>query len=175
MPQFTDAKGGSWDVVLTLGAFKRVLDFSDKQIDLLAINEGSPPLIQNLINDPYTQGFVLYCVLKPSIVERGISEEQFAELLGGESLGAAVAALLKGLEDFFRSTGRVEAAAAIQKEQRLREVISERIRLEIDRIDPQLLGNEISSHAREMIQAATASMKAELSGKSSTKSPESSG
>lgn len=116
MKPFDDKHKRRWEVRVTAGAIKRVLDLLS--VDLgrpLEGPDGAPNTITRLNTDPVFLVDVLFCVLKPQLDEAGVNDEGFAELLDGEVALAARDALLEDLADFFRQFGHLHVATAIEK------------------------------------------------------------
>jgi hypothetical protein len=117
MKQFHDSKRQPWGISLTIGTVKRVKKLVD--VDLLEISKGDPPLITRLTTDVILIADVLCAICKPEADARNVSDEQFAELLGGDGLINAMNALLEELIDFFHQLGRTENVGIIRQAQKL--------------------------------------------------------
>ncbi|HSV28699.1 MAG TPA: hypothetical protein VLL76_04045 [Candidatus Omnitrophota bacterium] len=115
MQSFTDNAGRTWKVHLTIDAIRRVK--AELAVDLLAIDQGDPPLLTRLGTDVALVVDVVFAIVRPQADEAGITDEQFGRSLGGEAIIAAHDALLEELVDFFRSLRRVHLATAIAKQQ----------------------------------------------------------
>jgi len=97
MKQFTDKQGRSWTIDLSTVAFKRIKSLTG--LDMLAKQNGD--VFLTLSADPELLVNAIYAACKPQIDAKGLTDEQFAESLGGESLEAALAGLLSEYCDFF--------------------------------------------------------------------------
>ena len=115
MRNFEDEEGQNWEIVLTIASAKRVRDLL--QVNLLELDQGEPPLIARLTSDVILLIDVIFCLVKPQADKLKISDEQFAEGLGGEAAERATKAFLEELADFFRGLGREEMAQAIERAQ----------------------------------------------------------
>jgi hypothetical protein len=82
MRSFRDSADTVWEVSLTVGAIKRVRGNLD--VDLLALEQGHPPLITRIGTDVVLLCDIIYCLIKPQADKAGISDEQFGGRLGGE-------------------------------------------------------------------------------------------
>jgi membrane-bound ClpP family serine protease len=125
-------------------------------------------LIERLLDDPVLFATTLWAVSKPQAVERGINEEQFAELLVGDVTANAVTALIEGIIGFFQPPRRDLLRQLWTKLVVTREAAVE------------LAKTKVTSPAMDQaIQRAMAAMSDEIDrklnelGKSSTSSPES--
>jgi len=133
MKEFRDSAGRTWPVQLTVGSAKRVRDLLG--VDLLAPEQGEPPLLTRLGTDEMLICDVLYCLVKPQADAKGVSDEQFGESLGGEAIARGMEALYAELVDFFRQRGRTDRAAAVEKQLRMVQVATERITTQIGELD----------------------------------------
>ncbi len=110
MSQSFLAGGHRWNITLTLGELRRLRDTGT---DLMALNEGNPPLALRLRTDPYLVGEILWTLLEPQLKERGVSETDFVAMLDGTALKDANHAFTKALLDFFQSLGRTDLAELV--------------------------------------------------------------
>lgn len=116
---WTDGRGRDWSTAVTVNTVRRVKQLTG--VDLLEVFDGK--LMAQLAIDPVLLANVLYAVSKPQADERGVSDEEFGELLAGESIERATEALVQGIIDFFpparrsvlerlwRATSRADAEA----------------------------------------------------------------
>ncbi len=123
MRSFKLSDGRSVDIAINVNTVKR-LRSSELKIDLSQIDAkyGDPPLPLLSIMmglDPILMVDVLYLCCKPSLDAVGVTDEQFGELLSGDSVTHAVDAFLQEWQSFFRSLNRSEVAEAIQAGQRV--------------------------------------------------------
>lgn len=113
MKAFKDNTGREWTLSITVSAIKRVRDAAG--LNICELTEGSPPLVSRLSTDIPLVATVIFAILKPQAVAAGISDEQFADALGGDAMQAAYEAFWAELADFFRSLRRTDQAEAIAK------------------------------------------------------------
>jgi hypothetical protein len=99
MRTFRDSAGRAWAVDLTIGAARRVRTLLG--VDLLALTDGTPRLIDRLIEDLGLQIDVIYAIVKPQADAAGIIDEQWGQSLGGEAAAAAIGVFWEELVDFF--------------------------------------------------------------------------
>ena len=111
MRTFKDKKSKEWSVEITVGVIKRVNDLL--QVNLLDVVGGN--LLKELASDPIMLVNVLYVVVKPQADAAGVTDEQFGELLVGDSVEEATDALLNGLADFFPKLQREILLKALAK------------------------------------------------------------
>lgn len=95
--KFKDKSGTEWSCEITFSTVRRVR--ADADVNLLEALEGD--LIHKLGLDLEKFVQVLWCVIEPQAKQAGITPEQFADQLAGDSLGAAMDAFLEGLKSFF--------------------------------------------------------------------------
>jgi len=117
MHTFTDNAGREWRLEITIGTVRRVRDLLE--VDLLALDQGDPPLLTRLELDLMLLVDVIYACLKPQADEADVTDEQFGEALGGDGVSAAHSAFWAALADFTQSAGQTHMAAAIRKLQAL--------------------------------------------------------
>src|SRR5512137_1077238 len=97
-----DPHGRHWFTPITVGAIKRAKELAG--VNLLDVFDGT--LLFRLADDPVLLVNTLYAVCKPQADERGVTDEQFGELLAGDTFEQAVQALVEGLASFFPSERR---------------------------------------------------------------------
>ncbi|RMF73574.1 MAG: hypothetical protein D6744_15460 [Planctomycetota bacterium] len=136
-------------------------------VNLLEVFDGE--LLARLADDPVLLVNTLYAVCRPQAEERGISDETFGELLVGDAIEAAAAALVRGIADFFpkdRRTVLMRLWAATQKTR------SEAIRMATAKLDSPLIDEAI----KKAVQQSSDEIDRRLRsfGDSSGSSPESS-
>lgn len=117
MPQFRDAKGEVWNVVVNGGTVKRALDLL--KVDVGDPLSGEPPLLTRFDTDIAFKVDLLYVVCLPEAEKRGVTDVEFAERLEGEPLYCASEAFLEGLADFFLKLRRTHVVRAIEKQREL--------------------------------------------------------
>jgi hypothetical protein len=124
MGQFKDAQGRTWDVEVNGGTIKRCLknlgvDWGKPMGEPgRKADDDLPPLLR-YCEDVAFMVDTLWLVCLPQANQRGVNDEAFGELLGGEALAEASAAFLDGLTDFFRQIGRTEIPAVIATQRRI--------------------------------------------------------
>lgn len=111
---FKDTTGRTWELSLSVAAVKRVRSLTG--IDLLPLAKGGDEAagIAAVLADPIEAANVIYAAAKPQADAAGMTDEAFGELLAGQVLADAVAALLDALEVFFAAAMGPDAAAAWQ-------------------------------------------------------------
>ncbi len=111
MHTFSDTQGRPWTITLNVDAIRRVR--SVLNINLLEAIEGK--LLERLITDPVLLCDILFVVIQPEAISKGISDEDFGRSLGGDVLDVATTALLEELVDFFPSAKRTVFRKALTK------------------------------------------------------------
>ena len=117
MKMFTDNEGRDWEVKITVATIKRVRDLIGVDIYQAVGAE----MLTELITDPVKLVDILYAVLKPQADERGVSDEQFGESLGGDAVADATQAFLEELVEFFPKPKRALLARVLEKSKELDE------------------------------------------------------
>jgi hypothetical protein len=142
---FKDTADGEWDCSITVGALRRVL--ADTQIDLTKLFEDEKAeAVRQLLANPLAIANVVFAVVKPQAIARGITEEAFGELLAGKQLSGAADALLDGLEVFFSGQDANMGASFMQfinGFKRGRSKVWSRALEEVGRLDPEA---EVDKH-----------------------------
>jgi hypothetical protein len=140
MPKFTDTTGREWKVEITIATVKRVRnEFND--VDLVNIFDGG--LLQRLANDPVLLCDVLYVICKPQAVERGVTDEQFGEAMGGDTIENATSAFMEGLTAFFHGPRRMLLGKMKEKTDQLE-------KLGVSEIAKRLDGDELDNQIRKI-------------------------
>ena len=114
MKTFDDNADRTWTVAVTINAVKRVKGLLD--VDLTDLMDGDPPLLTRLDTDIVLLCDVIFALVKPQADEQGVTDEAFAEALGGDAIIQAHDALLEELADFFRSLRRTDVTKALEKQ-----------------------------------------------------------
>ena len=128
---WTDSENRGWSCAITVATVKRVQQLAE--VNLLEAFEG---LLMKLAEDPVSLANVLYAVCKLQADERGVTDEQFGELLGGETIEGATTALVQGIIDFFPSQRRQILKQIWAKTQKARQAVTD---LAVEKVDsPQL-------------------------------------
>lgn len=115
MKQFTDSKGKTWELSLTIGSCKRVKDVLN--FDLLHPEKPSDPnddesngaYIDRIENDPFFILNIIKVVCDESVEKNGygnLKEDKFYDLFDGQSFQDAVNAFQAEYEDFFQRIGK---------------------------------------------------------------------
>lgn len=133
MARFSDSGGNSWELSLTIGAVARVRSATNKRIDLLKPDsevEGRK-LFDLLLDDPVEAWAVIWHVIEPQAIERGITAEKFGELMAADCMLEAQEVFLMEWTDFFQKSQRADEAAAlgvmIRAKRKLRTTLTARV------------------------------------------------
>ena len=135
MQTFTDNAGHTWTLSLTFGSAKRVQALLD--VNLLELEGGSPPLLTRLGTDVMLLCDVIFALLKPQADEKDVTDEAWAEAMGGDAILAAQGALYAELTDFTRRRGRTDVTRAVQAQQAMIEMAIKASEEKIEAIDAQ--------------------------------------
>lgn len=125
-----DTTGRAWATVINVGTVKRVKSLTGKNILDLAGGQ----LAGEVMADPCLLCDILYAIHQAEATEKGITDEQFAECLSGDSIGEATDALMAELIDFFPNSQRRNLLAEAMKRAKAEEArIIERAKSELER------------------------------------------
>lgn len=119
MRVFKDEQSREWELAITVGTIRRVKAalkdrLPGRDVDLLKIDEGQPPLVALLSIDVELIVDVIWVLVKDRRDGQDISDEQFVLAMGGDAMVAATAAFWGDLRDFFQKLGRKDLAQVIQ-------------------------------------------------------------
>lgn len=134
MKTFKDTQDREWNITLTINAIKRVRDALS--VDLLELEAGDPPLISRL-GDVMLLCDIIFCLIKPQADKLEVSDEEWAEAMGGDALLEAQGAFYGELEDFFRGLGRTHISRALKMQQEIILQAVARAETVIKQFDPQ--------------------------------------
>ena len=105
MRSFKDSTGALWEVSINIGTVKRVKallkDDAGKPVDLSRLLEDGFKGYAALLGDLSLFVDVLYVICKPQADREGVSDVQFGEAFGGDTLEVAADAFREELIDFF--------------------------------------------------------------------------
>jgi len=113
MARFTDAAAEEWEIDITAGTIKQLLQ-SELKIDLGKPDEGDPPLVTRVHNDVGFLVDLLWELCREQCEAREIKPIDFARRLKGEALAGAYVALKESWADFFRCL-RPDLAEVIER------------------------------------------------------------
>jgi len=133
MATFTDTAGQRWDVAITIATAMKLKSRLD--IDLLALDQGEPPLMTRLALDDLLLAQVLAVILEDQFVEQCNSEAELLKRFDGETLAAASDAFWESLTDFFQGRGQAAKARAIERQQTMLRMALERAGERVEQID----------------------------------------
>lgn len=166
MPQFKDAKGDTWTVVVNGGTIKRAVDLLG--VDLGDPLSGKPPLLTRFDTDIAFKVDLLYVACLPEAEKRGVADLEFAERLEGDALYAASEGFLEALSDFFRKLRRTHVVTAIRKEREL-------VARSVEAIEQAIASPEFDRRMEEEFTELGESCASLLQSPAATPSPEPSG
>ncbi len=103
MRKFKDSAGRTWEIVINVGAIKRVLAVTKHNLcNLHDHGDGQLPLVLRLEQDVTILFDVLWELVKDQAAKLGVSFDQFCEAFDAGSLGDTAEAFWGELADFFR-------------------------------------------------------------------------
>jgi hypothetical protein len=136
MKMFRDKNSREWKIEINIGAVKRVRDLL--KLDLLESGqENKIPALTQLGTDIVALIDTIFVIVKPQADQAGISDEQFAEAIGGQAGFDATNAFYEELADFFQSLGRNELAKATRAQKKMLELTIQRLEIVADQINPE--------------------------------------
>lgn len=95
-------------------------------------------LSQRLAGNTMLRVDVLWALCSKQAESRNVSDEQFAELLGGTTLLAASKAFFEEWGDFFRQCDQEAVAEAIEQVLKMQATIAATVRTQMDRLLPEI-------------------------------------
>ncbi len=111
MSYFKDSQDREWEIAINVSVLKRVRSTLDINLmGMLGTN-----LIQELVLDPCKLCDVIYVICKPQADEKKISDEDFGEAMGGDSIADATDAFIKEMINFFPKAKRSLLQNAVDK------------------------------------------------------------
>jgi hypothetical protein len=139
---WTDAENRTWSTAISVNAIRRVKELVG--VNLLEVFDGE--MLARLADDPVLLVNTLYAVCKPQADERDISDEAFGELLVGDTIELAAAALVRGIADFFPKDRRAVLDRLWAATKRTR---TEAIQMATDKLDSPLVEQAITGAIRK--------------------------
>jgi hypothetical protein len=140
MRVFKDQSNVDWTLDLSVACIRRVKALLNIDLTLPQASDSEHgTLSQRLVVDVWLLVDVLWCVCKPQAEAIGITDEQFAERLGGDVLGVARGLLLEEWSDFFRSLGRADLAAAVAKTNAMVRAVGNEAVTQMDKLEKALI------------------------------------
>ena len=134
---WTDAEGRSWSAAVSVNSIRRVRELVG--VNLMEVSDGE--LMSRLADDPVLLVNTLYAVCKPQADERDVSDEAFGELLVGDTIELAAAALVRGITDFFPKDRRAVLERLWAATKRTR---TEATQMAMDKLDSPLVEQAIT-------------------------------
>lgn len=160
-----DANGREWSTAINVTTVKRVQEIAG----VLLTDAADTNLVERLYGDVVLLANVLWGVCRPVAESRGVTAEQFGELLAGDVIDKACESLMEDLVGFFPSSRREIVSRIWQAARRLE---TERVRL----VETKLTTAQVEALIQRMVETAGLEIDQRLAvlGNGSGKSPESS-
>ena len=136
MKTFTDNKGRTWTLEVTVATVKRVRGLC--KVDLNSIveldknNKPSAELLERLSSDPVLLVDVLYAVCKPQADKLGVTDEDFGEAMAGDSIEHATSALLEEVINFFPESKRMVMQRILSASRKFSEAARKKLEAELN-------------------------------------------
>lgn len=138
-----DANGREWSTAINVTTVKRVQEIAG----VLLTDAADTNLIERLYGDVVLLANVLWGVCRPVAESRGVTAEQFGELLSGDVIDKACESLMEDLVGFFPSSRREIVSRIWQAARRLE---TERIRL----VETKLTDERLEEMIRRTVETA---------------------
>ena len=142
MKTFKDNAGRTWTIAVNVDAIKRVKALLG--INLLEVLDGK--LVERFASDPILLVDVVYAICKTEADAQNVSDVQFGQAMGGNSLDLATTALMEELVDFFPSQRRAMLRKALEKFHQAETMV-------LDSINAKLEGPELDAQIKKIIEA----------------------
>ena len=131
MTSFTDTKGEVWDLELNLAAVKVLKSRLKIDLDnLVSSDPGGNSMLEQLASDSILLFNAIYCLCEKQVLERNLTEEDFAARFSGDTIEAATEALLDEIVNFSRPAKR----KILIQLRRISKEIAEKAGRELDQI-----------------------------------------
>lgn len=145
MREFKDSAGRKWELVITVGAVGRVQQ--ETGVLLTALFDDGCKVLGELSADVVKLVSAIYCLCRKQAEAACVSAEEFADALGGDTLGAAGEALVRATADFFTSPEqRATAHAMLDKLQEVGQQVTSQATTIVVAVDvAQLVKNYLGS------------------------------
>jgi hypothetical protein len=140
-----DANGREWSTAINVTTVKRVQELTG----LLLTDAADTDLIERLYGDVVLLCNISWAVCQPVAEARGITSEQFGELLTGDVIDRACESLMEDLVGFFPSRRREIVQRIWQAARRLE---TERVKL----VEGKLTTEQIEEMIRRTVEMADA-------------------
>lgn len=156
MAWFEDADGRKWIVRPDGDIVERWKD--EAKINVFALLDDKCALMSDLMRDTFAQMELLWIACSEQAQEEGIaSRREFAKLLSGDVLLAAVNALWEGIGDFFphRETRELFSVLLV-KGKKTAEIVSSTQLMAAKRVDPEKLASILrgtSTNSQELSES----------------------
>lgn len=132
MHAFTDAVGREWQLRITIGAAERLKE-SELAADLLALEQGEPPLSTRLALDHPFRFHCLFVLLEHQAKQHGVDDAAFCEALDATAVAEATNAFWEELLDFFRGLERTDLVKLLEAQKNVIETGVNHNRRQVER------------------------------------------
>ena len=136
MKSFTDNKGRTWMIEVTVATVKRVRALCKVDLNsIVELDKNSKPsaeLLERLSSDPVLLVDVLYAVCKPQADKQNITDEDFGEAMAGDAIEHATTALLEEIVDFFPATKRLVMQKILSASRRFGDAARKKLEAELN-------------------------------------------
>jgi hypothetical protein len=118
---FRDTTGREWAIKIDVAAIKRVmkapLEYEGEplHVNLLALVEPESELLKKLIVFPPLICDIAYALCQPQCIEKKVSDEEFGQAMGGDTLETVLDLILEETVDFFPPARRKVYRTILEK------------------------------------------------------------
>jgi len=133
--KFADAKGREYECRVTLQTainLKSQADFNLNDI-------GKTDLLERLTNDPELLVNVLWVIVEKSAKANQVDQEEFAASLGGDTLAAAVDAMMDSIVSFFQPSRRTALKMMLDKGREVESLAGQQLRAAMEKTTPEMI------------------------------------
>jgi len=160
MASFRDEKNREWKLESNVGTVKRVRELLD--VNILDLQDKDAGLLARLIEEPWTLCDILYAACKPQMDAAQVSDAEFAESMGGESLSLAFDALQEIVVNFSVGDQRELLRQVFSKQKEVRASAAKLALVEVD--DPRLMESILAKIKRDMRRAKESLLESDTTG-----------
>ncbi len=138
MKAFKDKTGREWEIIMTLGAAKRIKEKFGADYDgadILKLETGTTPFITMLGTDPELLGMVIIELIVDQFDKHNVGEDDVLSSFDGQTLRDAQKAFYEELALFFQSGGQIHIATVVRKQMEIIERAIETVNKRVTAFD----------------------------------------
>jgi hypothetical protein len=157
MQAFKDTAGRTWEITINVATVRRVRG-SCLKLDLMKLVDDGAKGLTDLLNDIVAFVDLLYVLCQPQADQLGVTDIQFGESMGGDSLDQAADAFMKEFIDFFpQKKARENLHQLMSKSKSVSQILMDRGASEVANLDPESIAEKLMSSltTRQALSAST--------------------